>query len=78
MKYQVVIAYDPQTDSFCATVPGLPIIVDADGEEEAVQMAREAIEFYFEDAGASGATPHAERPGYAKVVTVEVDASASR
>lgn len=78
MKYEVVIEYDPQTNSFCATVPGLPIIVDANSEEEAVMMAREAIEFHFENSQERRDVPHSERPGYAKVVTVEVDVAAPR
>lgn len=78
MKYQVVLAFDPETNSYCATVPGLPIIVDADNEEEALKMAREAIAFYFEETGERPGSPRATRPGRAKVVTVEVDASTSR
>jgi len=78
VQCEVVIEFDPQTNSFCATVPGLPVIVDADSEEEALQMAREAIEFCFEDNHERRDVPHSERPGYAKVVKVEVNVPSSR
>jgi len=78
VKYEVIIEYDPETRAYCATVAGLPIIVDADSEGEALRLAKEGIEFYFEDASTRPAVPHQERPAYAKVVTVEVDAGATR
>ena len=35
MRYRIVLEYDPETRSHTATVPGLPIVVDADSEEDA-------------------------------------------
>lgn len=64
VDYQVVIEHDSETRAFTATVPGLPIVVDADSEEEAVRMAREAIALYLEEA------PSPPRPVRVKVVTV--------
>ncbi|OGS49096.1 MAG: hypothetical protein A3K68_03015 [Euryarchaeota archaeon RBG_16_68_13] len=64
MDYQVVIEYDPQSRAHTATVPGLPIVVDADSEEEAVRLAKEAIALYLEEA------PDPEEPVRVKVVTV--------
>jgi predicted RNase H-like HicB family nuclease len=78
VKYQVLIEYDPETRAYCATVPGLPVIVDASSEEDALRLAKEGIEFYFEDDSTRRAVPHPQRPAYAKVVTVEVDAGPSR
>ena len=49
MPYDISIQYDPKTDSYCATVSRLPILVDAGNEQEALQMVCEAIEFYLED-----------------------------
>ncbi len=48
VDYQVVIEHDPETRAYTATVPGLPIVVDADSEEEAVRMARDAIALYLD------------------------------
>ncbi|HEV8595071.1 MAG TPA: type II toxin-antitoxin system HicB family antitoxin [Thermoplasmata archaeon] len=50
MDYQVVIEHDPETRAYTATVPGLPIVVDATSEEEAVRLTKEAIALYLEDA----------------------------
>jgi predicted RNase H-like HicB family nuclease len=49
VDYQVVIEHDPETRAYAATVPGLPIVVDADSEEEAVRLAKEAIALYLEE-----------------------------
>jgi len=64
VDYQVVIEHDPETRAYTATVPGLPVVVDADSEEEAIRMAREAIAMYLEDA------PSPKEPVRVKVVTV--------
>jgi len=64
VDYQVVIEHDPETRAYTATVPGLPIVVDADSEEEAMLMAREAIALYLEEA------PNPPKPVRVKVVTV--------
>lgn len=64
VDYQVVIEHDPETRAYTATVPGLPIVVDADSEEEAVRMAKEAIALYLEEA------PSPPKPTRVKVVTV--------
>ena len=48
VDYQVVIEYDPETRSYAATVPGLPVVVDADSEEEAVRLAKGAIAMCLE------------------------------
>jgi len=45
-------------------VAGLPIVVDADSEEEAVRLAREAIALYLEE------EPVPQKPVRVKVVTV--------
>jgi predicted RNase H-like HicB family nuclease len=50
VDYQVVIEHDPETRAYTATVPGLPIVVDATSEEEAVRLTKEAIALYLEDA----------------------------
>jgi len=64
VDYQVVIEHDPGTRAYTATVAGLPVFVDADSEEEAIRMAREAIAMYLEDA------PGPKEPVRVKVVTV--------
>ena len=64
MDYQVVSEYDPESRAHTATVTGLPIVVDADSEEEAVQLAKEAIALYFEEARGP------KEPVRVKVVTV--------
>jgi len=64
VDYQVVIEHDPETRAYTATVPGLPIVVDADSEEEAVRLAKEAIALYLEEA------PGPPKPMRVKVVTV--------
>jgi len=64
VDYQVVIEHDPETRAYTATVPGLPIVVDAVSEEEAVRLANEAIAMYLED------SPQPREPVRVKVVTV--------
>ena len=53
MRYRIVLEYDRETRSYTATVPGLPIVVDASSEKEAVKLAKEAIAWYRGEAGAS-------------------------
>jgi len=64
VDYQIVIEHDPETRGYTATVPGLPIVVDASSEEEAVRLAKEAIALYLEEAGSP------PKPTRVKVVTV--------
>ena len=71
MRYRIVLEYDTESRSYAATVPGLPIVVDANSEAEAVKLAREAIAWYREEAGASKSAP-AETPAEVKIVTVDV------
>ena len=71
MRYRIVLEYDTESRSYAATVPRLPIVVDANSEEEAVRLAREAIAWYREEAGASKSAP-AETPAEVKIVTVDV------
>jgi len=49
VNHQVILEYDPETRSYTATVPGLPIVVDADSEEEALRLAKEGISVYLKD-----------------------------
>ena len=46
---QVIIEYDPETKSYTTTVLGLPIVVDADSEEEALRLAKEGISVYLKE-----------------------------
>ena len=64
VDYQVVIEHDPETRAYTATVPGLPVVIDADSEEEAVRLAKEAIALYLEE------SPGPREPVRVKVVTV--------
>lgn len=50
MKYQVLVEYDPETKSYAASVPGVPVYADADTEKEAVKLAKEGLVWYLEDA----------------------------
>lgn len=71
MEYQVLVEYDPETDSYGASVPGLPVYADADTEDEAVKLVREGLAWYLED---SAQTP-GEQPATvikAKLVTVHL------
>ena len=71
MRYRIVLEYDSETRSYTATVPGLPIVVDANSEEEAVKLAKEAIAWYREEtAGSASARPEAQVE--VKIVTVDV------
>lgn len=49
MEYQVVLEFDAETKHYTATVPGLPIVVDAKNKRSAIKMAREAIAIFLED-----------------------------
>ncbi len=67
MQFQVVLEYDADSGHVTATVPSIPgIIVDASSEEEALEMAREAIAFWREE-NQLLATDHVQ----AKIATVE-------
>ena len=71
MKYQVLVEYDPETKSYAASVPGVPVYADADTEEEALKLAKEGLAWYLEDApGASKAARSARVR--AKLVSVDV------
>jgi predicted RNase H-like HicB family nuclease len=67
VQYQVVLEYDAETKHYTASVPGLPIVVDAKSKREALKLAREAIAFFLES---SGVPPPAAI--HAEVVTVKV------
>jgi predicted RNase H-like HicB family nuclease len=71
MKYHVLLEFDPESSHCTGTVVEIPdIVVDAKREADAIRLAREAIEFYFEESGKDSAKPDAAV--HAKVVTVEV------
>lgn len=72
MKYQVVLERDEETGAVTATVPGLPIVVDADTEREALAQAREAIRFWFEEHPGTRPGAVATQPSHARVATVDV------
>lgn len=66
MEYQVILERDA-TRHYTATVPGLPIVVDAKTKREALKLAKEAIALYAEEANLKVAPSiHAE------LVTVNV------
>ena len=71
MKYQILVEYDPETQSYAASVPGVPVYADADTEKEALKLAKEGLAWYLEDAAGA---PKAARPVRvrAKLVTVDV------
>jgi predicted RNase H-like HicB family nuclease len=66
MQVQVVLERDAETKRYTATVPGLPVVVDARTKKDAVKLVREAIELYVEET--KGALPTVE----AELVTVNV------
>ena len=72
VNHQVVLEYDPETKSYTATVPGLPIVVDADSEEEALRLAKEGISVCLKEASSRKRTEKREKPVQVKIVTVEV------
>jgi len=74
MKYKVVVEHDPETGHFAATVPGLPIFVDAESEREVRKLVKEAIGFYLEEAskGKPARSPGAAAPLPVKIITVDV------
>ena len=73
MDYQVVLERDEASRHYTATVPGLPIVVDAATRRQAVRLVREAIGLYVEETREPRSqTVHAE------VVTVKVSDAATR
>jgi predicted RNase H-like HicB family nuclease len=72
MKYQVVLERDEETGAVTATVPGLPIVVDANSEQEALAQARKAILFWFEENPGKRQGTVATQPSHARVATVDV------
>lgn len=67
MEFQVVLERDAGSRHYTATVPGMPIVVDATTKREAFKLAREAIALYHDETGATG--PPAV---HAELVTVKV------
>ena len=74
MRFQVVLEEDPETGHVIATVAEFPnVFVDGRSEEEALQMAKEAIALALEDEqGSTGRTPRRPSRIRARVVTVDV------
>ncbi len=74
MKYKVVVEHDPETGHYAATIPGLPIFVDAESERELRKLVKEAISFYLEEAssGKSAKSPGRIAPLPVKIITVDV------
>ncbi len=72
MKFQVIVEYDPETSSWTAHAAGMPVIVDADSEGEAIKLAKEGIQLYLEETKGRRRSSPSVRPGKAKLVTVEV------
>lgn len=69
MAHSVVLEFDEETRAYTATVPGLPIVIDADSEDEALRLAKEAIAWHLEE------TKEPESVGsrvHVKVVAVDV------
>lgn len=60
MEFQVVLEQDADSRHYTATVPGLPIVVDAKSKRTAIRLAREAIDLYFKTSGPHAQTIHAE------------------
>lgn len=67
VQYPVVLEFDPETRHYTASVPGLPVVVDATSRRAALKLAREAIACYLKDSGAAAAPPLR-----AELVTVKV------
>jgi predicted RNase H-like HicB family nuclease len=63
MKYKVVVEHDPETGHYAATVPGLPIFVDAESEREVRKLVKEAISFYREVARSRRPAPRQDYHG---------------
>jgi predicted RNase H-like HicB family nuclease len=60
MQYQVVLEREESSRHYTATVPGMPIIVDATSKREALRLAREAIELFLEETQLAPTAVHAE------------------
>jgi predicted RNase H-like HicB family nuclease len=60
MQFQVVLERDEATRHYTASVPGLPIVVDATNKRDAISMAREAIGLYLEETGRATQSVRAE------------------
>ncbi len=74
MKYRVVVEHDPETGHYAATIPGMPIFVDAESEREVRKLVKEAISFYLEEvsSGRSAKSPRSSSPLPVKIITVDV------
>lgn len=72
MEYQVVLERDDGSRHYTASVPGLPIVVDATSKKEALRLARQAISLYLEQTHG----PHAQTI-HAELVTVRVSDAAA-
>ena len=69
MRYRIVIEYDPETRSYTATVPGLPVFADANTEKEEVKLAKEGIAWYLEEEPARPRGRPSGQPVKAKLVS---------
>ena len=71
MKYQILVEYDPETQSNAASVPGIPVYADGNTEKEALKLAEEGLAWYLEDAARAPRAARRVRVR-AKLVTVDV------
>ena len=54
-RYQILVAWSPEDDSYVAQVPDLPgCMAHGDTKPEALEEAREAIRLYLDVLAASG------------------------
>jgi len=74
MRYKVVLEKDPETGHLAATVPGLPIFVDAKNEVEARKLVKEAISFYLGELVSEVPTKASKTASQSpvKIITVDV------
>lgn len=77
-RYTIILHPDPEEGGFTVTVPALPgCVTQGETVDEAVTMAKDAIELYIESLIADGEAVPEEDEAPLQIMTVTVEAPAA-
>lgn len=77
-RYTIILHPDPEEGGFTVTVPALPgCVTQGETVEEAMAMAKDAIELYIESLLADGETVPEEDDAPLQIRTITVEAPAA-
>ena len=72
LQYAIILHHDPEAGGYTVTVPALPgLVTEGDTLEEALAMAKEAIQLYIESLVANG-EPVPEEQEHPQAIVIKV------